>query len=212
MKQVNKFLFLVIIVLGILLIAVACKNLNLEFFTSSNDKENTEITTTPAADNEDTDDTDITEEENITATADTEVDATPTPPAVILPTSTIDLPIYTVNESGDLAAVTAVIPAESELTPRMIVDNVIEALEDQSITVTVKDVTTKDDAIIVNFDKENPPYNNLGSGFEAAVLNAIAQSLIDNLDAYNGVIYRVDDKEYASGVFEFEIDEVYFRR
>ncbi len=131
--------------------------------------------------------------------------------SAIAPTVNIDLTIYTVNpDSGDIQIATARIPQEVEITPELIVNNVVESLLDQSIVVGIKDVTTKDDIVIVNFDKEKTPFNNnLGSEYETSVLDAIAQSLIDNLANYKKVIFRVDDKAYESGVNEFGIDDVY---
>ncbi|MFT4144064.1 MAG: GerMN domain-containing protein [Mobilitalea sp.] len=137
---------------------------------------------------------------------------TPTPTiSLIAPTANIDLNIYTVNpDSGDIKIATVRIPQDVEITPELIVNNVVESLLDQSIVVGIKDVTTRDDIVIVNFDKEKTPFNNnLGSEYETSVLDAIAQSLIDNLTNYKKVIFRVDDKAYESGVNEFGIDDVY---
>ena len=46
---------------------------------------------------------------------------------------------------------------------------------------------------------DKAPLTNVGAGFEEAILNAIAQSIADNLDDYNKVIYRVEGGPYKSG-------------
>ena len=51
----------------------------------------------------------------------------------------------------------------------------------------------------------------MGSGNEAAILDAIAQSLLDNLTDYSKVIFRVEGKAYVSGVFEMDINDVYMK-
>jgi len=234
MKRYNKLLLLVIIIAGIFLYAVASGNFNLSFFNTTvtedvpettritdDTKEGQESDSEVAKDTENADAATGTQaspspestQNNTTASIDTSATvATPTPTA-ISPTSNTELPVYTVDaNSGEISAVTAMVPTGDELTPEVIVDNVIESLADQSIVVKVKTVTTEGDTIIVNFDKDAPFYNNLGSGYEASILVAIAQSLIDNLPDINNIIYRIDDGPYVTGVYEYELDEVYLSR
>lgn len=220
MKRVNKLFLLMLLLCAVIVYSTGCDKINLKFFGPS-EKENTSDITKALED--DTDDTETESKdaltndnsEDIQGTDDAAVptkEVTPTP-AAIQPSANVDLPIYTVDaEKGDIVPATVVISESSEVTPDLIVDNVIQSLADKSIIVGILDVTTKDDAIIVNFDKDNPPYKDLGSSYEAAILDAIAQSLIDNLDSYNKVIYHVDGGVYASGVYEYEIDEAYFTR
>jgi hypothetical protein len=205
---------------GILAFAAGCDKINLKFFNASENGTSSDVTTAvdDSQDNTKIDNNEVSTKDNSTDKETTENGPTPTgeatpTPAAIQPSANIDLPIYTVDaEKGEIVPVTAVIPESSEVTPDLIVDNVVQSLADQSITISIHDVTTKDDAIIVNFSKENPPYKDMGSPYETAILDAIAQSLIDNLDSYNKVIYHVDGGAYVSGVYEFGIDEEYFTR
>jgi len=133
------------------------------------------------------------------------VSSSPTP---VQPNPTIDLQIYTVNgATAEIEPVTALIPQDAKITARLIVDTVVESLADQSIIVQIDSVTTENDKVIVSFKKDKAPYSDMGSGYEAAILDAIAQSLIDNLKEYKKVIYRIENKPYVSGVFEYGIDE-----
>lgn len=219
MKRFNKKFILIILLSGIFLMT-GCDKINFGTFDASDGETTSDITLQPnkekdngiKKDGTNTSDTDKTGNEQTTTTSgdssSSEASASPTP--AIQPTANMDLSVYTVDaESGDIKLVTALIPEGSEITPLLIVETVLESMEDQSIFVGIKDVTTKGDSVIVNFDKDKTPYKNMGSGYEAAILDAIAQSLIDNLDNYSKVIYRVDGKSYESGVFELGIDEVY---
>ena len=118
------------------------------------------------------------------------------------------LPIYTLNvETLEPEAVSVLIQA-TEITPELIVDKVIETLEYQCYTIEVESVTTQEDAVVVSFYKDQPPVT-FGSSAEGAVLDVFAQSLVDNLEDYSKVIYRMEGEAYASGHFEFGINQVY---
>src|SRR5690606_13491138 len=123
-------------------------------------------------------------------------------PSIIQPSKNIELLIYVVNSSSDLDPITALVPADSEITPELIVDTVVDSMADRSIVIGIESVTTQDDAVIVSFYADQPPISNVGSSLEESILNAIAQSLTDNLDDYSKVIYRVEGGPYASGHIE----------
>lgn len=130
---------------------------------------------------------------------------------VVKPVATKEVSIYTMNETTlEVEMVTALIPAESEITPQLIVDLVSDSLADRLVTVGLESVTTEGDAVIVSFLSDQPPLTNVGSGLENTILNAFAQSLVDNLkDKYPKVIFRNEGKAYSSGHFEFELNEVF---
>ncbi|HHU74107.1 MAG TPA: hypothetical protein GXZ28_05695 [Clostridiales bacterium] len=142
-------------------------------------------------------------------TGDSTEEAKPTP-TPIQPIANRELMIYSIDvASGDKKTVTALVLENQEITPEVIVDLVVEALADESISIGIEKVSTEGDAVIVSFFSDQAPVINLGSGYEGAVLDVIAQSLIDNLDDYGKVIYRVEGKAYVSGHIELGIDEVY---
>lgn len=131
-------------------------------------------------------------------------------PTGIKPADNIELLIYTVNGEAEIEAVIALIPNGTEITPQLIVDKSINSMADNSIIVGIENVTTIDDKIIVSFYSDQPPIVNVGAGMETSILNALAQSLIDNLDKYSKVIYQMEGKEYKSGHIELGLNEVYF--
>jgi len=128
----------------------------------------------------------------------------------IQPVTNTQLTIYTIDSnSGNIIPVTALIPEGNEITPELIVTTVVESMADQSLMIGIENITTKDAAVIVSFYSDQPPLMGVSGGIEAAILNAIAQSLLDNLDDYSEVIYRVEGNAYVSDYYELKIDEVY---
>lgn len=127
------------------------------------------------------------------------------------PVATKEVSIYTMNEvSLEVEMVTALIPEDSEITPQLIVNLVSDSLADRLVTVGIESITTEGDAVIVSFLSNQPPLTNVGGGLEDTILNAFAQSLVDNLkEKYPKVIFREEGRAYSSGHFEFDLNEVY---
>ena len=216
MKRSNKMLILIIMLIGIFLLT-GCDKFSFNTFDASKEETNTDKNADMREDAIDsgasmkrTDETLDTKGTLNPGTEDAGIGEVTSTPEAVQPTANMDLSVYTINEDGNMEPVIALIPKDSEITPQLVIDTVIESLADHSIMIGVKDVTTKDDIVIVNFEKDKTPEkNNMGDSYESAILDAIAQSLIDNLKDYNKVIFRIDDKAYVSGVFEKGIDEVY---
>ncbi len=104
------------------------------------------------------------------------------------------------------------IPDDTEISAELIIDKVVEAMADKSLQIGIESVTTDADKIIVSFYSDQPPLANVGAGIELAILDAIGQSLIDNLPDYNKIIYQVEKGAYVSGHMVLGIDEAYFTR
>jgi hypothetical protein len=209
MERFNKKILLIIMLIGIFLLT-GCSKFHFGTFKESNDgKSSTEVTLAPEKKNETTSIGEETESSTSSGVEDT-LESTPTP-SLIQPVANIDLPIYTVNvNSGDIETRTALISKDSDITPELIVTTVIESMADQSLVVGIESVVSEGDTVIVSFKKNQEPFSDMGAGYESAILDAIAQSITDNLDDYNKVIYRVEGKAYVSGHIELEVDEVYF--
>ncbi len=211
MKRYNKK-FILILIFVCSFVLFGCKNIRLNTY---NDADNS-LTPTPeslTADKTLIDENGTGEEKDNTGTGDsvnmnknTEVTAGP---AVIQPAANAELRVYTVNNSANVEVAIALVPKDSEITPQLIVDTVKEAMAENSLMIGIKSVTTENNTIIVNFYSDQPPFVNVGAGYETAILDAIAQSLVENLEDYNKVIYRVEGEAYVSGHVELGIDEVY---
>jgi len=225
MKRRNKY-FVLILILSVIFLFNGCSNVRLKVYKNNEEQYNSVENN---ADNNDIDDgknnsknneinqTEISRTENdnvlsssiITGGNNQTPDTDNPAPTVIQPTQNVELMIYVVNSSADLDPVYALVPADEEITPQLIVDTVVDSMADRSILIGVESVTTEGNTVIVSFYSDKPPLKDVGASFESAILDAIAQSLIENLDDYNKVIFRVEGGPYISGHLEFEIDEVY---
>lgn len=211
MKHYKKNLILILFFLSFILLT-GCSNFRLTTYNDSDKKENyiekkDDSNNIDVSSNDDSKDID---EEKSNQTEDDPTDKVAPTPTVIQPTKNIELLIYVVNSSTELDPVTALVPADVEITPELIVDTVVDSMADQSIAIGIESVTTKDDTVIISFYSDQPPLSNMGSGLEISILDALAQSVTENLDEYNKIIYRVEGGPYRSGHIELGIDEIYF--
>jgi len=131
----------------------------------------------------------------------------------ILPPQMKELPMYTIDGSTyEVKATVQMIPVNNEVTAELIAQLVIDDLADNSYTLGLEGVKEENGLIIVDFNENLPPVNGVNKETEVATLDAIAQSLIDNLPECKGVIYRVNGKEYISDNFIFAHDYIYLGR
>lgn len=128
----------------------------------------------------------------------------------IAPIKQKEVSIYSIDENTlDIVSVVALISEDTVLTPEIVVDMVVDSFEDRLIIIGIDSITVENDAVIVSFKKDQAPLYNTGSSVETGILDAIAQSIVDNIKEYPKVIFRVEGEAYVSGHMEFKIDEVY---
>lgn len=122
-----------------------------------------------------------------------------------------ELSIYSIDgQTAEKVILTAVVSSESDITPQLIVEKVVESMADETFMIGIDSVTCVEDAVIVSFLDNQPPVINVGSSVESEILDAIAQSLLDNLEGkYHKVIYQVMGKAYTSGHYRFDLNQVY---
>jgi hypothetical protein len=210
MERLKRNILLILMVMGLTLLA-GCNLFQFDFFDDSEEDNSSVITLTPNEDDKDNPSSSKIDnsEGNNPIESEKLTESTPTP-SDIQPTKNIELPLYTVNiDTGEIEAETALVPADTKITPDLIVEKVVESMADRSIEVGIQEVSYKGDTVIVSFYKDKAPLSEMGSVYEAAILDAIAQSLIDNLKDYNKVIYRAEGEAYISGHFEFELNDIY---
>lgn len=129
---------------------------------------------------------------------------------IVAPVANKEISIYTFNDiSLEIEPAIALVPEETELTPELVVDMVLDSFADRSVLIGIDDIIIEKDTVIVSFLSSQAPLVNVGSTLETTILDAIAQSIIENFPQYPKVIYRVEGKEYASGHYEFDLNEVY---
>jgi hypothetical protein len=199
MERSNKRLILILLLVSIFLLT-GCDKFNFNIFNASKDEPGVTVTIEP--DNAVSKDG-VTKDHPTDSAKSVQGDLTPTTIA------DIELTIYSISEQGELEPVTALVTEDSTIVPELIVEKVVESLADQSITIGIDSVTSEDDKVIVSFKKDQAPYTNMGSEYEANILNAFAQSLIDNITSVKQVIFRVEGKAYSGGSFEYKLNQSY---
>lgn len=219
MERINKKAILITIFLCLMLL-YGCDKVRINTYKGSEDKigkENNIEENNKDKEGTDSKDTEVSNNNPVESQTKNTDDNGDNPSAEITPTvnniqpiANTELMIYTVNvDSAEIEAITAVVQQDMEITPELIVTKVAESMEDQSLNLGIQSVTTEKDNIIVSFYSDQPPLSGVGGGLEEAILNALAQSLMDNLTDYRGVIFRSEGNAYVSGHIELGIDEVY---
>ena len=92
------------------------------------------------------------------------------------------------------------------------IEEVVSAMKDEAFFIGVNDVFLQGDMVVVDFRADAAPVIDVGSSVEGTILDAIGQSILDNLSECSGVIFRIEGGPYETGHFEMGIDEVYIRR
>lgn len=119
-----------------------------------------------------------------------------------------EIDIYGINEES-LESEPAHAIIEGEVTAKSIVQAVVDDYKAKSIEIGIYDVSEEDAKVIVSFEYGKAPLANVGSDVEETILNCISDSLMDNLDSCESVVFRAEDGSYESGHFAFDYDEVY---
>lgn len=132
-----------------------------------------------------------------------------TPAVPFHPADTKNIIYYTLSGSMEKEEMTMLLPEAVELTPEYLVDYVAQSMEDVSITVEVDSVTVSGSAVVVSFKEDTAPVRNTNEEVEDEILDAIAQSILDNFMEYTKVIYQVMGQAYESENKRFSLNHVY---
>ena len=205
-QRKKKFIIFIILCMSTLLFT-GCDLFSFDFIDDSENEKNV-ITVDPSEDQEVL--TPVPENNQGKENADESVTPMVSPTPAVQPASTVNLSLYSVNmDTGVTEPFTTTITKDTEITPRLIVDKVVEAMADRSLEVGIENVTTEGKAIIISFYRNKAPLSEGGNLYEGPILDAIAMSLIGNLDDYNKIIYRAEGKAYISDHIELGINEAY---
>lgn len=135
-----------------------------------------------------------------------EVEGTPTPE----PTQKIKietLAIYSINSDNMTLIPVPVRKGSQKLSPSYVAGLVMENLNEEDIAIT--DIYQKGKKVIVSFDPDGKPVKNCTAKMETLILEAFANSLLDNVKNCSQVIFRCDGKEYKSDQYSFGLNEVF---
>lgn len=195
MRKNGRLYLLVLLVLICALLSTACKKetSKVEEGTDTQNSRTVEIENSQDETNQENtqkDNTSNTSEDSQTKQEVTEID------------------IYGINEES-LESEPAHAVIEGEVNAKSIVEAVVKDYVAKSIDIGIYDVTEEDNKVIVSFEYGKAPLSNVGSDVEETILNCISDSLMDNLDNCEAVIFRAENDSYESGHFAFGLDEVY---
>lgn len=124
----------------------------------------------------------------------------------------ITISIYSVDSTGEgLVESTAFIPV-IDYSPSKIVSEVVTAMEDSAVYIGIDEVTEDGDVITISFVKDSAPVSNTQAEQELLILDAIAQSLLDNMVEYDKIVFRTEGEAYNSANRKYSKDYVYMER
>lgn len=149
----------------------------------------------------------------VTATAAPSNAAEKTEGPTIAPLENLEVTIYTLNpDSLEKEAVTILVTVEDELTPELIVEQVVDAMEDEGFYLGINDIIIDGDSVRIDFKSDAVPVIDVGASVEGAIIDILAQSILDNLPQYKKIYISIEGGPYHSGHLEFELDDVYLGR
>lgn len=131
----------------------------------------------------------------------------------IAPLENLEITIYTLNpDTVEKEAVSVLVTVEDELTPELIVEQVVDAMEDEGFYLGINDIIKEGDSVRIDFKSDAVPVIDVGASVEGSIIDILAQSILDNLPQYKKIYISIEGGPYHSGHLEFELDDVYLGR
>lgn len=122
----------------------------------------------------------------------------------------VSINYYAVNvtESKVINAVAMEIE-NTVITPERILGYLIDSLEDESITLSYNSIEMNDGNVTIDFTDTIYPISLSGVDLEYAVLDAAAQSILDNIKDATSVSYHINGNAYKTANLSFGYNDVY---
>lgn len=131
----------------------------------------------------------------------------------IAPLENLEITIYTLNsDTLEKEAVSVLVTVEDELTPELIAEQVIDAMEDEGFYLGINDIIMEQESVRIDFKSDAAPVIDVGASVEGLIIDVLAQSILDNLPQYKKIYISIEGGPYHSGHLEFELDDVYLGR
>ena len=136
-----------------------------------------------------------------------------TNPTGSVPFQAVEVPIYTISaDLSELVATGVLIDVEKELTVDLVVSAVSEALQDNAIDTKMNQVILGSHFVTLDFDPSAPPVTGVSADLEELILDAYAQSVLDNFSDFSEVRITMNGYAYASAHRKLGLNEAYLRR
>ena len=118
--------------------------------------------------------------------------------------------IYTVDASTSrVVRSTVMVRDDTEITPSLVIDFIVDSLKDESLNLSFDGIEYEDGVCVVDFDDSIYTIAGKSVELEDAILDCIAQSVLDNVDGCMSVIYRIHNEAYSTVNRHFAYDFVY---
>ena len=122
----------------------------------------------------------------------------------------IQLRYYTVNVSNNtVRSAVSMVPENTKITPELIMSYVIFELEDESLDLAINSAKVESGICTVDFNDSVYAIASNGSALEYAILDASAQSILDNVAECKSVCFTINGQAYSTANISMDIDEIY---
>ena len=112
----------------------------------------------------------------------------------------IELPIYTINHDNGIVPTVSLVDKSRTINAELIVNEVIANFD---MKIIISSIIQNDDNVIIDFSSESAHMHNVSSSTEESVLDAIAYSLLDNLDKCEKIYYTIVNFYFLFGDWIF---------
>ncbi|MBQ3912604.1 MAG: hypothetical protein II694_06505 [Lachnospiraceae bacterium] len=118
--------------------------------------------------------------------------------------------IYTVDaDTSRVVRSTVMVRDDTDITPALVIDFIVDSLKDESLNLSFDGIEYEDGVCVVDFDDSIYTIAGKSADLEDAILDCIAQSVLDNVDGCMSVIYRIHNEAYSTVNRHFAYDFVY---
>jgi len=125
-------------------------------------------------------------------------------------TQLVSMQYYIIDTSdNELSTAVALVPADEEISPETVMDFFIDSLADESVELKLDSIEQESDLVIISFDESMLDIAAKNADLEAAILDAAAQGILDNVKSCKRICYRILGKEYVTANKNFSADYIY---
>lgn len=138
----------------------------------------------------------------------------PTPTVIpVKPKELVPLAYYSLNGTTyEKELNKAMVSGKTDATPDFVLSLFVSSLEEIDIDVSLNATKAEGDTFFIDVQGTSGYLNGADEELETAILDAAAQSILDNFSECAKIVFLIDDGAYKSGNFDFTIDHVYMER
>ncbi|MBR3772165.1 MAG: hypothetical protein IKL07_07850 [Clostridium sp.] len=121
------------------------------------------------------------------------------------------LSIYCINEDGtDIESIDNFIDQNAEVNSALVIEQVVNEFSNHKLTIDIDNVKEDEKgSVFVSFKKDTVPVVGVEEEIEYLILDCISQSILDNVQGSNAVIFQIEGDAYKSEHISFKENEAY---